>query len=163
VVGGADGDMLETHAEALDLGAQVRVIGDHHGNIDRQLAALPAPQQFHQRVIVLRDQDRHALPVDGVGHAPVHREGPPHLFVECRPQRLSRDIETRRLEFQAQEEAPAFRIGGMLVQLSDVGTVLEQEGGNGGNDAPTVGTGDQQTGGGIGFGGHDGGKTGSRR
>jgi hypothetical protein len=43
----------------------------------------------------------------------------------------------------------------VLVQLGDVGAVLEQEGGDGGDDARAVRAGDQQAGGGFSLRGHE--------
>ena len=145
---------LDVTVETLDRLAQIRMIGNHHRDVDRQLAALPAPQQLHQRMVVLRRQDRHAQPVGRVADVPLHVEALADDIAEGLRERAARHVQMRRLELQAHEEAPAFRIRRVLIEFGDVDAVVIEEGRHRGHDAAAIRAGDQQAGGGVGYRGH---------
>ena len=68
-------DVLEGHAEARRPRARRSAwLETTSGDVARQLAAPPAPQQLEQAVVVARDEDRHALAPRGERDPPVHPE-----------------------------------------------------------------------------------------
>ena len=114
-------------AERLDIGTQPVVVRDDARDLDRQLAATPAPEQLHEAVVVPRDEDGDAGAPLAVGDAPVHLEARRDLRAERR-----RDLGRRRIEgfegvLHPHEEAPAARVRRVLVGLHDVGAMPEQE------------------------------------
>nr|ABM53575.1 conserved hypothetical protein [uncultured bacterium CBNPD1 BAC clone 1664] len=128
-----EGDALEIRMRKTRL----RVVGDHRRDIHGQLALPPAPDQVGQAVIGLRGQDHHPSAGLGVAQAPVHgKVGGQGL--QPRTHRL-------RPAGAGGEDHPHEETAGLgvveLLGVDDVGAVLEEQGGDAGDDAGPVGTG----------------------
>ena len=116
------GDVEERDAERADVFGGVGVVGDHHRDRHRQLAAAVPPEQLEKAVIRRGGQDRHPLR-DGLV-----REGP------LQPERghglgqVGLDLGHRcgqigAVEHDPLEEVAAVGIIGVLIQLHDVARV----------------------------------------
>lgn len=94
-------------------------------------------------MVVAGDKDREATALAPPADLPLHREARGDLGKEGF---LEGDAIEGLLqeELSAQEEAPAARVGGVLVRVDDVRAALKQEARDGGNDAWAVCAGDQQ-------------------
>ena len=70
--GGGHLQMDVAQAVRLDQRLQVRVVGDHAGDVHLELAAAVAVQQIDQAVVELGHHDEHAGPPVAVGNGPLH-------------------------------------------------------------------------------------------
>lgn len=138
--------MHERHTERADGLGQVGVVGHDHGDVDVELSALRTPQQLHEAVIVLRDEDRDALAAGHVVQRPLHAEAlgdGRDVGFECRARRC----QTVEVDDRALEEATALGVGRVLIERDDVRAVMSEHAGDGGDDAGLVVAGDEQAGG----------------
>ena len=60
------------HPEEFDVLAHVRMVADDHRDVGVEVAARPAPEEFDQGVVVLRDEEDHLLGLGAVRPPPVH-------------------------------------------------------------------------------------------
>jgi hypothetical protein len=114
------------------------VFGDDADDLPVEVAAAPAPEQVEQAVVVARREQREPLAPGRVGEAPLHRERPPDPLGERALQLLAARLEPLEQELRPHEEAPALRVGRVLVGAEDVGPALRQEAGGGGDDPVPV-------------------------
>src|SRR5260370_3218390 len=102
------------------------------------------PQQLKQRVVGFGNEDRCSLELLGAGELPAHGE-----FARKWPDTLRTIVyvasQPGQVKCDQEEEAPAERVGGVLLRLHDVRAALVEEAGNRGDDSRAVGTRDQQT------------------
>ena len=91
------------------------MIRDHGDDLRVELAAARAPQQVDEAVVVAGDHDRDAPALTPPADLPVHLKPRRHLLLKARLPVLARSGQIVEEELGAQEEAPAARIGGVLV------------------------------------------------
>ncbi len=132
-------------------GLVVGMIGNDQRNVADEFAAVMAIEKINEAVIVLRDENNHALLVRRQGEPPVHLE-----FVSDRGKMLAEvgevpigyvDVKISGIEFDPHEEQAGFFVG-VFVGMEDVAAVAIDEIGNGGDFAFGVGAGDEEDGGG---------------
>ena len=131
------------NAMGLHLGSKVGVIGDHQGDHGGQLARLPPPEHVDQAVVLLRDHDGHALGAIGEADSPCHA-----MLARQRGERavelVSAQPKTLAFDFHPHEESTILFIAHVLVGTQDVSIVQCDEARDGGDQAPVVGTMDQE-------------------
>jgi hypothetical protein len=100
----------------------------------------PAPQQLEQRVVIARDHDRDALGHGDVAKPELHPKGRGDIGREP----VSELMQVGAVKDQAQEEAAALGVGGVLGGVREVGAAIAQERGNRGDDPRLVRARDEQ-------------------
>ncbi len=119
----------------------VLVVGDDGGDLHRELAAAPAPEQIQEAVVVAADHQ--GDPLEGISRP----QPPPHA--EALGDRRGEDLlELSWIaaadEAHAHEEATTRRIGRVLIERDDVRAARVEEPRDRGDDAGLVGARDQQ-------------------
>src|SRR5262245_58704642 len=104
-----------------------------------------AIEQIHQTVVVLRNQNGHALTHIRSRQTPLHAE-PSCSFSELPGEIADRKIKLCRVELHAHQESVGVVVA-VLVRMQDVTAVLRDESGNGGDDALAVGAAEEKYGG----------------
>ncbi len=97
-------------------------------------------------MVVTRDEDRQAPPLPPVAQLPLHRERLRHPSDERVLESLAGALVGVQLgeeELGALVETPVGRVGGVLVRGDDIGALLVEEAGHGGDDAGAIGAVDQ--------------------
>ena len=134
-VGRVHRQVLERHAVGPGQRGEVGMVGDHRGDVHRQLAAVGAEQQIVETMPLPADQHQQACTTAGVMQLPVHVE-PAGQLAEAlaHPRQRGRG---RQLEVHAQEEAPALLVA-VLLGVEDVAALVEQQAGDAVDDAGAI-------------------------
>jgi hypothetical protein len=129
--------------DALQVGVReggFRVVGDHGGDVHRQLALPPAPDQVGEAMVLLRGQDHHPAALLRIAQPPVHG-----VFLGQPAQAFAQRgrLAGPGVEHHAHEEAARL----LVVELhgvEDVRPTLEQRGRHARHDARLIGAGEGQ-------------------
>lgn len=123
---------------------EVFVIGDHTGDIERQLPRTPAPQQICEAVAKLAGHQHHTHPALCRANAPLGDQ------LVCERLKLApelNEIAAQGMGINRQpREEPARMSIGKLMHFLEVASVLGDKAGDAGQEADTVGTGELQEG-----------------
>ena len=92
----------------------------------------------------LGDEDGRPLPLGGVSQAPLHLEAARHHLLEGPFQGGAGQVQVGGGEGHPHEEGPPLGVGGVLLQIGDVGPMGVEETAHGGHDAGPVRTGDEK-------------------
>ena len=134
----------EGDTEGAHVLGRVRVVGNHHGNADRQLTTTTTPQQIQQAVVLFRSQDRHALGNRLITQFPVQPER-----AQSRVDILAKsghcNSEARLVEDHSLEKLPTASFICVLVEGDNIAPVASKHAGNSGNDSSGVWTVNRQT------------------
>lgn len=112
--------MKERDPEAADLLGRVRVVGDHHGHVDRQFTAPVPPQQVEQAVIGFGGEDRDAFRHRHIAEPELQAESLRERRAEVFPDAGQDRLQVIQGEDGPLEEGTAVRIVGVLVERDDV-------------------------------------------
>jgi hypothetical protein len=116
------------------------MVGDDEGRVSLELAALEAPEELEQAMVVAGDEDRDPLLGVCAGEPPVQLE----------PGREPGEILgriPREVGLDAEKEAVAGRV---LLGIDDIGAAISKERRDGGDDPRPVCAGDEEADGRIG-------------
>jgi hypothetical protein len=132
----AEGDAVQVGVRE----GRSRMVGDHRGDVHRQLAAPPAPDQVGQAVVGLRGQDHHLAAL----LAAPERPGPGVALRERGEGGApGGGVGVAGIEHHAHEEAAGLLVV-VLLGVEDVGPALEEQGRDPGHDAGPVVAGERQ-------------------
>ncbi len=134
--------VMKGNAVPFDEAAEAVVIRDHAGDLDVQLACLPARQQVVQAMFLGADQDRHALFSRRIGHPPVHPQGRGQRR-EAAAQLIQGEGQRGGLDLDAHEITAIHGIG-MEARFENPAVMAGDEAGDPGDDPDLVGTGGGQ-------------------
>ena len=121
-----DGKMVVRYVIHTSERLQLLMIADNKGNIHRQFAALPAPQQIDQAMIELGDKYPCSLALARVRQAPFHAKALSD-GTKCACKLWWLEGKPGLVEIDTHEEGTIFLIGGVLIGLQNISMMLEDE------------------------------------
>ena len=137
-----DRHVMERDAVPLHEAAQVLVIRNHAGDVEVEVAALPAVQQIVQTMILLAHEYHHPFGPRRVGDLPLHGE-----VARERGEALREvlAVEWQGLcEHHLAGEEPAAAAIGVVIRFDDPAAMLGEKTGDGGYDADAIRAGERQ-------------------
>ena len=128
----------ERDPEGAHLAGQIGVVGDDHGNGDRQFAVTLPPQQVEQAVIGLGREHRHPLWRRHVAQGELEAELLAEALSQVQLDPRQGHLEVPQAEDGALEERAALRVVRVLVERHDIRAVTGEHRPDGRHDSGTV-------------------------